>query len=328
MTGKDYITCVNEDCSKLFHHSCVNLSNVRSDTRKLWTCPVCTCAKRKGDNSFTPVRGDPNVTVRGDQNRKHKQASHAADSVPSESTALPLAELTEEIRLLRREVSAMKSEFAAFMAALGCCEERMDALSSKLMVYDTRLTATKASVEKIAVLEKSNLALQAQVNHVSQAMLRNDIEVFGLTETKNENPLHLFLTIAAVAGTKLSVTDVDHVGRVGPRRSAGEEPRPLVVRFCRRETRDNFYKTSKKRRLTTKDVNIEGPSKKIYINERLTPTNRTLFHESRREFKEADYKFCWTKGGAIYVKKKEGADIIIIRSLEDIWRTLGDGGSK
>lgn len=71
-------------------------------------------------------------------------------------------------------------------------------------------------------------------------MWKNEIEISGVIESlnKNKNALYLFLTTAAVTGMKLSVSDLEFVSRAGPRRSAGKEPRPLVVCFCRREARD------------------------------------------------------------------------------------------
>lgn len=43
------------------------------------------------------------------------------------------------------------------------------------------------------------------------------------------------------------------------------------------------------RKLSTKDVNIEGLSKDIFVNERLTPVYRTLFGNFRKELKKANY---------------------------------------
>jgi hypothetical protein len=169
--------------------------------------------------------------------------------------------------------------------------------------------------------------LQEQVNYQEQALLRRDIEIAGITESTTENPHYLLLTLATVAGVKLADADIDSVVRAGPpRKNIRDLPGPLVVRFCRRHTRDQFYKAVKSKRLTTEHLGIDGPSSKIYFNDRLTRDNRHLFRECRAQFKAAGYKYCWTKRGQIYVKKYEGkgegSEAIIVRSLGHMARIL------
>lgn len=142
-------------------------------------------------------------------------------------------------------------------------------------------------------------------------MLRNEIEVHGISESDDENAQQIIFTAAAQAGITLQDSDIDIVHRIGPKRNKIQNkenslPRPLLVRFTRRVVRNQFLKKVKARRITTKDINIEGPPKNIYLNERLTQVNRLLFRECRAKFKQAGYKYCWTNGGNIFVKKREG----------------------
>lgn len=320
ITDKKYVKCSQSRCDKLFHFLCVGLGGPASDT---WACPDCRSSMRKGgDNSATPVRATENVTFRKQRPESPLEQPHQESS--------PLSDLTCEIRLLRAEVLSMKSEFEMAISALKRCETRLDELSTTMSAYDTRLSAAESKVSEVQDLRDVIDVLNEKLNFQEQSMLRNEIEVTGVMETQHENPYHTILTMSSLIGVKLSDSDVDGVQRVGPRRSSDHSPpRPLVVKFTRRATRDQFLKAAKVRRLTTKDVGFEGvPASNIYVNERLTRANRLLFRDCRKQFKEAGFKFCWTTGGTIYVKRLEGkgrgSESLVVRSNADIIRILKD----
>lgn len=326
ITDKKFVKCTQDGCNKTFHYLCVGLGG---PTTESWVCPDCRSSMRKGgDNSGTPVRTSENITY-----RKPKPAGPLE---PPHQEASPLSELTSEIRLLRSEVSSMKSEFTMAISALNHCEARLDELTTAMSAYDTRLKDAEKKVSEVEDLRGIIDVLNEKLNSQEQNLLRNEIEVTGVIEAQNENPYHTILTVSSLIGVKLSEVDVDSVQRVGPRRVTNKSlPRPLVVKFSRRAPRDQFLKAAKVRRLTTKDIGFESaPSTNIYVNERLTRANRLLFRDCRKRFKEAGFKFCWTRGGIIYVKKCEGkgrgSETLVVRTSADINRILqeNESGSK
>lgn len=346
---KKYIICTSVKCKKVFHHLCVNYKS--SEQNETWICPDCKNAiKRVGDNSATPVRSADNVTFRKLRSRNTSPtggtsadtagASADASGVVEHATGLSadtagtsgdasgsLSELTQEIRLLRAEVSSMRSELGALTGALKKCEERLDDITTNLTAQESRLLAVEAEVECLQDLKNEVEILHDKLNGQSQSMLSKDIEIQGLAETANENTDHVLARVAEAAGIKLDEKDVDFVNRVGPARTKPSDlPRPLVVRFTRRATRDKFLKAGKARHLTSKDIinNTDEPDRNLYINERLTQANRLLFRVCRIEFKKAGFKYCWTKNGTIFVKRREGRgeETFTIKRQEDIQKVL------
>lgn len=314
ITDKRYCKCTK--CDKHFHLLCVGLGGPATDS---WICPDCRSKMKKGgDNSSTPVRQSENITVR------KQKTSNPLETPQNENSSL--CELTDQIRLLRAEVSSMKSEFVVAVAALNRCESRLDALTNAMSAYETRLIAAENNTAEVVELRREVDVLNDKLNSQAQSMLRNEIEVSGVTEAENENVHHTMLMMSSLVGIRLTDTDVDGIHRAGPRRGPGHSPRPIVVKFTRRALRDQFLKAAKIRKLTTTDVDIKGESSNIYVNERLTRSNRLLFRDTRKQFKEAGYKFCWTSGGIIYVKKREGKgkgfEALVIRSHADIDRIL------
>lgn len=322
---KKYIACTSMSCKNVFHHLCVNYRSSAIEPNETWICPVCkNSIKKVGDNSATPVRSSENVTVR--KPRKTSPSAGAATSPSVSASQDTLVELTQEIRLLREEVSTLKSEFKTVITALNKCEQRLEDVAGTVIAQEARLSVLEAQASCVDDLKAENEHLKDKINQQSQEMLRNDVEIHGLTEDPNENPLHILVSTAAIAGISLNEADVDFVKRVGPKRANSNTSRPLVARFSRRSKRDEFAKAVKARRPSTADVNIEGPTKSIYVNERLTPANRLLFRTCRAEFKEAGFKYCWTMGGRIFVKQREGkgegSETFTIERQGDISRIL------
>lgn len=144
----------------------------------------------------------------------------------------PLSELTGEIRLLRAEVSSLKSEFELTINALKRCQIRLDILSNAMSVYESRLSVVEEKVAEIVELTREVDALNGRLNSKAYTLLRNEIEVTGVTEMQYENLHHTILIMSSLIGLKLNDSDVDSVQRAGPSRSASHSlPRPIAVKF-------------------------------------------------------------------------------------------------
>ncbi|CAH1977268.1 unnamed protein product [Acanthoscelides obtectus] len=54
----------------------------------------------------------------------------------------------------------------------------------------------------------------------------------------------------------------------------------------------------------------------VYVNEHLSLANKILFKEARTVAKNKKYKFVWTKGGQIFVRKDDTSKTIHISGAE------------
>ncbi|XP_026758427.3 uncharacterized protein LOC113517883 [Galleria mellonella] len=281
--------------------------------------------RKGGDNSQTPVRSTPdNITV-----RKKSQIPPGNNLSPSEHTSTAsepeaLLSLSSEISLLRQTMNEMWN----------CFRERLDTLGEKLSNYDERLRVLETQACENAALKASISALKEQLNNQTQLSLRKELEIAGLAESLNENPVHLALTTALKLGINLQETDLDYVSRAGPKRQGKEKnndhspsmPRPLVVAFVRRAKRDEFLEHSRNRRpLKSKDIITNDSDSTIYVNERLTNDNRRLFRDSRLFAKKHGYKHCWVRNGFIFLRKedyRDGSPAIRIQFQDDLERLV------
>jgi ribosomal protein L37AE/L43A len=258
-------------------------------------------------------------------------ASKAATAAAASNTAAAAAgidgglqSLSSEMNLLRKSATDVWDSFRT----------RLDELCEKISSLDGRIKSLEKIEDENIMLKAKVAELQGQLDNHTQASLRNELEILGLEELTNENPYHLVLTTAVKLGVDLADTDLVHVSRVGPKRRGASDgveapprhlPRPLAVAFVRRTKLDEFVKHAKARRnIKSKDiVESSGHDSAIYVNERLTNTNRRLFRNSRVFAREHGYRHCWVRNGTIFVRKQDamyGSPAIRIKSDQDLLR--------
>ncbi|KAG7311975.1 hypothetical protein JYU34_001401 [Plutella xylostella] len=93
--------------------------------------------------------------------------------------------------------------------------------------------------------------------------------------------------------------------------------------MLRRTKRDEVIKAFKTRRnISNKDIEVDGPTLKIFCNERLTKENRLLFREARGRSKQLGYAYCWCHHGTIFVRQRDGKPSKLIQSRDDLDRIL------
>lgn len=315
---KILVSCRTPSCLNVFHVPCVPSYTV--DQKTTWKCPECQCLTKKGnDKPLTPVRAISDNNIIENVSAINVHESNACSGGTSVFRS-EISELTAEFRLLRDEVTSIKAHLADGQSEV---RERLDALSTHVTGFGTRLRAVEDRMPVITSMTNTILELQERLDIQLQANLRNEVEFIGVPEQPQENLVHLVLTSAAKIGIEMNESDIDYVSRAGTFRVEMAEnrhlPRPVVVRFLRRSKRNEFLKNAKVRRhLQTQDLELSGHSQKIYINERLTRENRLLFRDARRSTKEAGFKYCWTSNGTVYIRRKEGAGAIAIRTRDDL----------
>ncbi|CAK1542270.1 unnamed protein product [Leptosia nina] len=215
----------------------------------------------------------------------------------------------------------MKSCLKEFVETVAQCMSKTVNLETRVLEAEAKVSALEKENSSIPGLKLHIASLEQQVNNHQSYFLRNEVEIIGLNEHRNENLLHITNIIAQRVGFELKPEDIDWVTRVGSLRSSGIEqrPRPVVLRFTRQVVRDDFLRHTKTRRnTTTTDIELEGPSRILYFNEHLSKLNRQLFREARLLSKEKGFKYCWIKNGKIKIRQDDGKPVRTISSSNDL----------
>ncbi|CAG4970657.1 unnamed protein product [Colias eurytheme] len=191
-----------------------------------------------------PVITDLSLPV-GDE-AKNKQNSPEQFQSPS---------LVDEIKLLRSELSGLRMDMTNFTAAIHEFNKRLGDVEARLLRLESQ--DMQASSEHTSAASSDAIAkLEARLNQSEQENLLNDVEVTGVVESSNENPIHVVITLAQKIGVELSEHDIVSAKRVGLRRNQNtiqssnitSKPRAIVVRLSRRHLRDELLRAARVRR--------------------------------------------------------------------------------
>ena len=95
-------------------------------------------------------------------------------------------------------------------------------------------------------------------------------------------------------------------------------PPAIIVKFTRRDVKDNFYRARKQLKdLTTRDLGYSEKNK-IYLAESLTERNRILFKDCLKVKKDIEFKFIWTLDEKIFMRKDKDSAVRHINKKEDL----------
>ncbi|XP_052742191.1 uncharacterized protein LOC112057056 [Bicyclus anynana] len=329
----DGIKCTK--CDGLYHQVCLKLSPGHQVSSK-WRCRSCKGNKldNKGSSS----------------SRMHSCADGHTDDIREDLSPLlqvSSGNMVEEVRqVIRAEMSSFRDELARICSTISDFNNRANAIESRLSTLEDQLAARAMDEEvrmstieeRLAVRgvreENVNLngiisQLQTQLNDREQECFLCDVEISGLEERSGENLINMVSLIGKKLGVDLDDRDVVSVERSGPRPSAVEggsqqRSRVVTVRLTRRALRDELLRAARVRRgADTSGIN-SGTPRRFYINERLTRLNKQLFYKAREEGRRKGWRYVWTSGGRIYIRRGAGTPAYRIRSDMDIEKFFGD----
>ncbi|KAF9804077.1 hypothetical protein SFRURICE_020505 [Spodoptera frugiperda] len=136
---------------------------------------------------------------------------------------------------------------------------------------------------------------------------------------------HLLNTTTTNSDVLNMVVDANSIRDIYRVNTKIDSNKPIIVEFTSVITKEKLIEQCKKfnlqhknNKLNTSHLNISGPQKSVYISEHLTSRARRLFFLARGFANTNEFKFCWTAGGKVFIRKKEGERLIRINSESDL----------
>lgn len=243
-----------------------------------------------------------------------------------------ISELKLEISSIHQDYQDIKKSVQTLDAKHVVTMEKVIALETSIQFHSDQyenlvkkvdsMTGQSKSVEqlesKIDMLVNENKLLQLELNANNQRDRLLNLEIVGVPEFKNENLSDIVIAIAKHSGVTITPGDILEVNRVSPKIKLQGRPKNIVAKFTSRLVKDNIFSSSRKNRITTKDLGIHGNMKPVYINEHLTRSNKILMKTCRETAKQKQYQYVWTKHGRIYVRKNDTSPAIHITQECDL----------
>ena len=301
-----------ELCLNWFHIKCQNISvkhyNVLKDsTLSLhWFCDRCDLGAKKIYGYLTSIVA-------------------TQDSMKADITALQ-----EDNKSLRRELTDLKeSTEAQIQDLMSNDNERIDSLEQKMNDVQTKIESidpTRGSELAVArneyqeqELEKLRMITQRtawETDRQQQYSRKENIRVYGIIETEDEDTSDLIVQLANDIGVKITRNDVSVSHRLGRKQA---KPRPIIAKFVRREIKDEIMKKKKNLARKTKEETDRGELN-IYVNDDLTNLRMKMKNVL---VEDPEVKNVSTKNGKILCTVVDTDQQVVIDSVEDLMKKLG-----
>ena len=231
-------------------------------------------------------------------------------------------QMLEEI--FDRKLEPLKSKIDDLMKTVSFISDQYDDLTKRVKTLEQekdKLTEENRGLKlSISLLSAEMQQLSATCEDQLQYWRRNCLEIRGIPLQLRENTNELVREIGSMIGINIYESDIDTSHRLPVRRSA-KYPPSIIVKFVRRDLRDEVFKQKKKLKdFTTRNIPDLSrlPQSRIFIVESLTKASKNLYKNSQKVKKDLDYKFLWTRQGKIFLRKDEDSTPIRISCQQDL----------
>ena len=203
--------------------------------------------------------------------------------------------------------------------------------------YEELLEMMKSSKEERKALKDENKILKATIRSIESSLesvtrVNNDLEQYTRKECveirgipvaatpSEEQTNNIATNVGKLLGMDITQNDISVSHRMPQSQKHKGKPGPpaIIVKFTRRDVKDNFYRARKQLKdLTTRDLGYSEKNK-IYLAESLTERNRILFKDCLKVKKDMEFKFIWTLDGKIFMRKDKDSAVRHINNKEDL----------
>ena len=238
--------------------------------------------------------------------------------------------LDEKLAPLRSEISELREKFVEAVQFLDLTNEKYEEVLKKLETHEAehKEIITKNKILKSTVQSLGNKVeqLKETLNEMEQYSRRECLEIQGIpASSKVEMSSNkTVVKIGELMGIDIDEDDisVSHRLPVGSKYKGKTQDPKIIVKFIRRDVKEQFYRSRKKlKNVTTQHLGY-SVANHIYINESLTEMNKELFRDCLKAKKDLNFTYIWTSNGKIYMRKDQLSQVIHIRNKNALLKLL------
>ena len=254
--------------------------------------------------------------------------------------------LRNEDEQLKRQLEELKEEFKSIKSKMA---EQRESCTATVIPPDTQdvqflsdsydaLVQSKTRIEedlakfslRLDLLEKNVDRIDKAIDDMLHYSYQYNLKIVGVPQINenesSEDTANLCLKLFSVLGNDISAYDIDIAHRV-PQRNATiyngrrRQPNTIICIFTRRMARDKVLASRRNTtQLTTEALGLSPTAEvnRIRIYSHLTPRLQELLHAAKAHQNMYNYKWCWTKGIAIFIRKTDTSTAIRLESLGDL----------
>lgn len=222
-----------------------------------------------------------------------------------------------KIEKIYQSVEKIKTQNSDIISSFELLSSKYDSIEKQISNINLACSNNQSYIqsleEKIQKLEHSSRSACLEIRNIPA---RNPEAKTGLLKTVTE--------LGKVLGIGIQPHDVRDIFRIG---SKDSQNRTIILELNSVLLKEDLlYKYKKfnkeKSRLSTEHLKIPGNTQPVFISENLTPRMKRLFFLARDFTKTHNYKYCWSSGGKIFVRERDGSSLTWIKEEGDLKNLL------
>ena len=259
--------------------------------------------------------------------------------------------LKEENQALRSEVHELKAQISRLADKIEegkwppaapegfLSPEKMKSVQYLSDEYDDLMVAKSQTRDELRLVSTRLEAIEKKCQEITAAIetfedysYKNNLKIVGVPvpaerETAEQTALLCLRLFSALGVEDISILDIDTAHRV-PARRASNKPNAIICKFTRRLAKDKVMDA--RRRVSSLRANDLGFEEDVLVEnlalfDHLSPRLQTLLFEARKFKNEKDFKFCWARGGFVFLRKTESSVAIKLARIDDLHELVHDG---
>lgn len=267
----------------------------------------------------TPGDLDDNITT-----RKRKCSKLNVESAPSSEGQVN----KDLLNLIRDLKTGQDAQFAKMNANFNTMRlQNEELLTSNNEIKKTMLNIVgeqkemKLRIDLLEQKENNVDTLKKQIEILERKITESTIEIRNLPLENNSQIMKYVEKIHSLLNLKFDERDVRNSYRL---QAKPDQIKPIVVEFNSIHMKTALlnalkkYNVGKQEKFNTTLLGLQGESKHIYINERLTKNAKQLHYQARELVRNNNWKFCWVARGRIFIRKEEGSPAIEIKDADQL----------
>lgn len=254
--------------------------------------------------------------------------------------------LRDENEQVKRQLEELKKKFESIKSKMA---EQRDSCTATVIPPDTQdvqflsdsydaLVQSKTSIEedlgrfslRLDLLEKNVDRIDKAIDDMLHYSYQYNLKIVCVPlvneNESSEDTANLCLKLFSALGNDISVYDIDIAHRVPQRNAAIDngrrrQPNAIVCKFTRRMARDKVLASGRNTSQLTLEALGFSPTaeiNRIRIYSHLTPRLQELLYAAKAHQNMHSYKWCWSKGVAIFLRKTDTSTAIGLESLGDL----------
>lgn len=231
-----------------------------------------------------------------------------------------ISKLSDDINKgIKQELKNLSNSFQQLRLSLEHTDQQLQDVNKRVTCLEKQSSKVEDLEGQIKSMQITICDLQADRGKDQQRARMMNLEIVGVPECKNENLLSYVFSLANYASIQLQKEDVDNVTRVQKMHPSKDRPRNIIIKLKNRLIKDNLLSGLRKARVaTTQNLGLSGESRRIFVNEHLTPENKMLYKLCRQKAKELGFQYTWIRNCMIYARKNNMSPHILIESERDL----------